>query len=105
VGSLFIFGHYQDVFVTIGTLINFLLFVPLPALFVRRLHDQGRSGWWVLLCVVPWAISLTSPPGQEPSILLQSIGVLSAIAIIGLALWKGNEGENVFGPNPRLSED
>ncbi len=30
------------------------LFVPNMALAVRRLHDTGRSGWWLLLMLVPF---------------------------------------------------
>lgn len=27
--------------------------IPILALTVRRLHDTGRSGWWLLLVFVP----------------------------------------------------
>ncbi len=30
------------------------LFVPNMALAVRRLHDTGRSGWWLLLMLIPF---------------------------------------------------
>lgn len=30
-------------------IVNLLFFLPLLALKVRRLHDVGRSGWWMLL--------------------------------------------------------
>ena len=33
--------------------ISFLIFIPALAVSVRRLHDIGRSGWWVLICFVP----------------------------------------------------
>jgi hypothetical protein len=29
------------------------LFLPNMALAVRRLHDTGRSGWWLLLMLIP----------------------------------------------------
>ncbi|HEY6894552.1 MAG TPA: DUF805 domain-containing protein, partial [Rhodanobacteraceae bacterium] len=29
------------------------VFVPSLAVAVRRLHDTNRSGWWVLLAIVP----------------------------------------------------
>ncbi|GJH25452.1 DUF805 domain-containing protein [Caballeronia novacaledonica] len=35
-----------------GTLLNFALFLPSIAVGVRRLHDTGRSGWWLLLPIV-----------------------------------------------------
>lgn len=34
--------------------------VPFVALAVRRLHDSDRSGWWVLLPGIPYAISTVS---------------------------------------------
>ena len=36
----------------------FMLAVLVPgfAVTVRRLHDTNRSGWWILVAVVPYAI-------------------------------------------------
>lgn len=34
--------------------VHLLLFLPSLAVAVRRLHDVGRSGWWLLLLVVPF---------------------------------------------------
>ncbi|MFG1401925.1 DUF805 domain-containing protein [Xanthobacter sediminis] len=34
-------------------LVNLALFLPALGVTVRRLHDVGRSGWWVLLMAVP----------------------------------------------------
>ena len=33
----------------VGGLASLFLFLPSLALFVRRLHDVGRSGWWILI--------------------------------------------------------
>ena len=33
--------------------VSFLLIIPGLAVAVRRLHDTGRSGWWLLLALVP----------------------------------------------------
>ena len=38
-------GEFSGVVVT---------FAPGLAVTVRRMHDTGRSGWWVLLSVVPF---------------------------------------------------
>ena len=41
---------------TIGVLSGFYTLattVPLIAVGVRRLHDMGRSGWWIILSLVP----------------------------------------------------
>ncbi len=35
-------------------LFSVLIFLPSLAVSVRRLHDIGMSGWWVLLNVVPF---------------------------------------------------
>ncbi|MEE8046032.1 MAG: DUF805 domain-containing protein [Dehalococcoidia bacterium] len=42
---------------TIGGVVYFLVvivhFVPNLSVAVRRLHDIGRSGWWLLIGVIP----------------------------------------------------
>lgn len=30
-----------------------VLFIPLLAVLVRRLHDSDKSGWWVLIGILP----------------------------------------------------
>lgn len=30
------------------------IIIPTMALLVRRLHDIGRSGWWILLSFIPY---------------------------------------------------
>ncbi|WP_237217291.1 DUF805 domain-containing protein, partial [Falsiroseomonas oryziterrae] len=63
-----------------GAIASLALFLPGLAVSVRRLHDTGRSGWWVLLGLVP------------------------LVGIIVLIVWYANRGEdgpNRFGPDPR----
>jgi uncharacterized membrane protein YhaH (DUF805 family) len=55
------------------------LLIPGLAYGVRRFHDLGRSGWWVLLVLVP----LVGP-------------VITAIWF----LFRGEAGTNRFGPDP-----
>ncbi|WEF32700.1 DUF805 domain-containing protein [Pseudoduganella chitinolytica] len=45
----------------------------------RRLHDMGKSGWWGVLLLVP---------------------LLNIVVTLWLALGKGDEGPNAFGPPP-----
>jgi uncharacterized membrane protein YhaH (DUF805 family) len=33
--------------------VNLLLLWPASAVSVKRWHDRGHSGWWVLVAVVP----------------------------------------------------
>ena len=37
----------------INSLVGLALFLPGLAVSVRRLHDIDRSGWWVLLVLIP----------------------------------------------------
>ena len=52
---------------------------PSLALHTKRWHDQNRSGWWQLLCVVP------------------GIGTFATIIMCGFL--KGTDGPNDYGPN------
>jgi uncharacterized membrane protein YhaH (DUF805 family) len=56
--------------------------VPGLAVTVRRLHDWGRTGWWVLIAVIP---------------------VLGVIALLVLMLIDSQPGDNEYGPNPKLA--
>ena len=37
----------------VGMIYSLLLIVPAIAISIRRLHDIGRSGWWLLLWFLP----------------------------------------------------
>lgn len=37
----------------LSLLVSLLLIVPSLAYGVRRLHDTGRSGWWILIGIIP----------------------------------------------------
>lgn len=37
----------------IGMISSLVLFLPSIAVAIRRLHDIGRSGWWMLLVFIP----------------------------------------------------
>jgi uncharacterized membrane protein YhaH (DUF805 family) len=37
----------------LAPLLSLALFLPMLAVQVRRLHDQGRSGWFYLLVFIP----------------------------------------------------
>lgn len=53
--------------------------IPSIAVAVRRLHDVGRSGWWVLLGMVP----------------------LLGLVLLYFALLDSQPGDNEYGPNPK----
>ena len=50
------FGDSQNPFTQTGivaSLVSLALLLPGLGVSVRRLHDTGRSGWWVLLGLIP----------------------------------------------------
>ena len=66
-----------------GTLSSFyalVVLIPSIAVSVRRLHDTGRSGWWMLLNFLP---------------------VLGTIVLIVFFVFDSEEGTNEYGPNPK----
>ena len=54
--------------------------LPSIAVSVRRLHDTDRSGWWLLIAVIP---------------------VLGAIVLLVFMALVSNPGENQYGANPK----
>ena len=71
------------VYLTVLLFFVFLVahFIPLLALTVRRLHDTGKSGWWYLIVFIPY---------------------LGNFVIFIFTLIGGDEGDNKYGPNPKL---
>ena len=58
----------------------FVLFIPGITVSVRRLHDTGRTGWWLLLCFLP---------------------LIGNIILIIFFLIDSEPGNNEYGPNPK----
>jgi uncharacterized membrane protein YhaH (DUF805 family) len=72
-------GGAGDMVQIIGLAAFLALVIPFLAVQVRRLHDQDRTGWWILLGLVPF--------GQFP--------------LIALMCFDGTPGANRFGPDPK----
>lgn len=89
-------------------IIDALLFCPLAAITVRRLHDRDRGGWWALPYLLPTYLFLHAlNTGRLPTSALV-LGVLVACGIalilayaIDLGWCHGTAGPNRFGPDPR----
>lgn len=86
------------------------LIVPSIAVTVRRLHDTNRSGWWILLPVLPYAIvvavALMATAAGSPTGILAGMGFgmilvfAAVIAFLIFMIMPGNKGPNRFGPDP-----
>ncbi|MCA1748743.1 MAG: DUF805 domain-containing protein [Sphingomonadales bacterium] len=99
----------------LGAAFRLVVMVLVFALFVRRLHDQNRSGWWGLL--LPFAFLLTVPMiltelgGDVEAIFAQRrapltiVGDTLQLGLLVLWFWPGTDGENRYGPDPRLDND
>lgn len=83
--------------------------LPSLAVGVRRLHDTDRSGWWLLLPIVPYCIAfalggaaMTSGSMAEMGTagIFLLIGVVGAIVLLIFMILPGTPGDNRYGPNP-----
>lgn len=106
-------GHYYDTHMGsaepvaagmgLGTLVTTALFlIPTVAAGVRRLHDSGRSGLWMLLGYGPMAMA-NLPIESSESLELVLAGAL-VVGIGGLFVMMaipGISGPNNYGPDPR----
>ncbi|MGZ8158130.1 MAG: DUF805 domain-containing protein [Methylobacter sp.] len=53
--------------------------IPGISVTVRRLHDTGRSGWWIFIALIP---------------------VIGGIALLIFMVLDSAPGDNEYGPNP-----
>ena len=58
---------------------NIFLIIPSITVLIRRLHDIERSGWWILLILIPF---------------------LGAIVLFIFTLLRGTDGDNEYGEDP-----
>jgi uncharacterized membrane protein YhaH (DUF805 family) len=57
------------------------LLLPNLSVSIRRLHDTNRSGWWILIGLIP---------------------LIGWIVLLVFYLQQGDAGENRFGPPPEM---
>ena len=81
-------------------ILSAILLIRFPALLVRRLHDQNRSGWWALAWVPAVLVGIVKS-GEPKGLALSALVGLGNLLIVTFLLWPGSTGENSFGPNPR----
>ena len=62
-----------------STILSIVFFLPSLAVTARRLHDIGRSGWWMLISLVP---------------------IVGSIVLLVWLCTRGYEGPNRFGSDP-----
>lgn len=52
-GVLQILGNASTIFTVLAAVYGLAVLIPALAVAVRRLHDTNRSGWWLLIGLVP----------------------------------------------------
>ena len=62
------------------TIYMLAVLVPSIAVTIRRLHDIGKSGWWLLISLIP---------------------IIGGIWLLVLTCFDGQPHENQYGPNPK----
>lgn len=80
--------------------VTLLFLLPSITVGVRRLHDTGRSGWWIMLIYLPWLATLGSAGNVSLQLAAAGALLVGGIAWIVLMLLPGQPQENAFGPPP-----
>ncbi len=66
----------------LGLIYTLAILIPALAVSVRRLHDTGRSGWWLLILLIP---------------------LIGTIVILIFMVQDSKPEENQYGPNPKTA--
>ena len=77
--DLTVFGFNTTGVNPISSIVSLATLLPNVAVSVRRLHDIDRSGWWVLLVLIP---------------------LIGGIVLLVWACMRGTVGMNRFGSDP-----
>ncbi|MFB9237326.1 DUF805 domain-containing protein [Plantactinospora siamensis] len=64
----------------ISLIVTLALLLPGLAVGVRRLHDTNRSGWWILIGLIP---------------------LVGGIVLLVFFILDGTRGSNQYGPDPK----
>jgi uncharacterized membrane protein YhaH (DUF805 family) len=67
----------------LGMLFSIGTLIPSVALAIRRLHDIGKNGWWILLGVIP------------------IVNIIGIFVLLYFFIKDSQPGENLYGPSPK----
>lgn len=66
----------------LGSIYSLAILIPAIAVSVRRLHDTNRSGWWLLILLIP---------------------LIGSIVFLIFTVQDSKPEENQYGPNPKAT--
>jgi uncharacterized membrane protein YhaH (DUF805 family) len=69
--------HMREI---LTSLYSLAVLLPTLAVGARRLHDIGRTAWWLLIGLIP---------------------IIGCIVLLVFMCLDGDEGDNKYGPNPK----
>ena len=72
--------HYGRTGGLLGNIYGLAVLLPSLAVSARRLHDTDRSGWWLLIVLIP---------------------LIGAIVLLVFMCQDSKPGTNPYGPNPK----
>ncbi|WP_417389077.1 DUF805 domain-containing protein [Gimesia sp.] len=70
--------------VSLSGLYSLFIFIPSIAVTVRRLHDTNRTGWWILISLIPF---------------------FGAIILFIFMILDSDPNANAYGENPKLEPE
>ena len=105
-------GGAVMVIMGIYMLAQLVFLIPSLAVGVRRLHDTGRTGWWIVAPILGYLVMFVavgagaaSPDNMAAAGGLAMIGGLLvfvlAIVLLVFMLLDGTPGPNKYGPDPK----
>ena len=78
--AILVIGIFAGINQILSSLYSLALIIPSIAVGIRRLHDIGRSGWWLFLNFLP---------------------IIGWIIVLIWMVKDSDESENQYGPNPK----
>jgi uncharacterized membrane protein YhaH (DUF805 family) len=83
----------------LAALLSLALFLPSLGVSIRRLHDIGKSGWWILLPLGPWIVMGIFMFVFWPIAVIAGLaGLICSAYLIYLYVQPGAAEPNQFGP-------
>jgi len=73
-------GWYSNDMGVLGAIALLVFLMPSISVGVRRLHDIGRTGWWMLFGLIP---------------------IIGAVVLFVFAVMDSEPEQNKYGPNPK----
>lgn len=84
-------------------LVTIIFLLPTLSLTVRRLHDIGKSGWWLFGIYVVMPLLMLISTTLQSKLIFSALGLLfgvSYLVLLGLLVFKGSDDDNRYGPMP-----